>query len=52
MTSHETTVTTFDTGVRWNCTCGATGRWDVADGSAQQEAYAHKSRAEQEGAHR
>jgi len=46
MPEHETTVTTFSNGVRWNCTCGAMGRWDVADGSAQQEAYAHKIRAD------
>lgn len=47
---HETTVSTFDNTVRWNCTCGAMGRWPVADGSAQQEAATHVAlqRKEQE----
>lgn len=45
MNTHETTVKTFDNTVRWNCTCGAMGRWPVADGSAQQEADEHKRRA-------
>lgn len=44
MPEHETTINMHDNGVRWTCTCGAIGRWPVADGSAQQEASAHIQR--------
>ena len=40
MTEHITAVT--DGGTRVTCTCGWYSRWHIADGSAYEEAAAHK----------
>lgn len=42
MTDHNTIVT--DGGTRATCTCGWYSRWAVADGSAYEDAAAHKRR--------
>ena len=43
---HETTTETFPGHVKAMCSCGWIDRWYVADGSAEQSAYAHRSRFE------
>ena len=44
MPNHVTKVERLDTGVKASCTCGWINCWALADGSAEQSAYEHKKR--------